>query len=54
MIIDVFSKYGWAVPLKNKSGPEVSQALRQILQKINVKNYGSIRAENSTTTCINY
>ena len=33
MIIDVFSKYGWAVPLKTKSGPEVSQALRQILQK---------------------
>ena len=33
MIIDVFSKYGWAVPLKNKSGPEVTQALRQILRK---------------------
>ena len=33
MIIDVFSKYRWAVPLKNKSGPEVTQALRQILRK---------------------
>ena len=33
MIIDVFSKYGWAVPLKNKSGPEVSHALHKIFQK---------------------
>ena len=37
MIIDVFSKYGWAVPLKNKSGPEVARALRQVLQKNTVK-----------------
>ena len=33
MIIDVFSKYGWAVPLKNKSSPEVSNALHQIFKK---------------------
>ena len=31
MNIDVSSKYGWGVPLKNKSGPEVSQALRRVL-----------------------
>ena len=40
MVIDVFSKYGWAVPLKNKSPPEVSQALQQLLQEIIVKNNG--------------
>ena len=33
MIIDVFSKYGWAAPLKNKSGPEVESALRKIFKK---------------------
>ena len=27
MIIDVFSEYGWAIPLKTKTGPEVMKAL---------------------------
>ena len=27
MIVDVFSKYGWAIPLKKKTGPEVTKAL---------------------------
>ena len=26
MVIDVFSKYGWAIPLKNKKGDEVARA----------------------------
>ena len=33
MIIDIFSKYGWAVPLKTKTGEEVSNALKTILSK---------------------
>ena len=33
MIIDVFSKYGWAVPLKKKTGLEVSEALHQIFKQ---------------------
>ena len=33
MIIDVFSKYGWAVPLKYKRGTEVESALRKIFKK---------------------
>lgn len=33
MIIDVFSKYGWAVPLRTKTADEVSEALRCILLK---------------------
>ena len=37
MIIDVLSKYGWAVPLKTKTGIEVAVALRRIL-KIKEKN----------------
>ena len=30
MIIDVFSKYGWAIPLKNKTGPEMVKAFTQL------------------------
>jgi len=30
MIIDVFSKYGWAIPLKTKTGVEVSKAFKTI------------------------
>ena len=33
MIIDVFSKYGWAVPLKYKSGEAVKTALESIFSK---------------------
>ena len=33
MVIDVFSKYGWAVPLKYKRGSEVESALRKIFKK---------------------
>ena len=30
MIIDVFSKYGWAIPLQTKTGPEVTNAFRDL------------------------
>ena len=30
MVSDIFSKYGWIVPLKKKTGSEVSQALASI------------------------
>ena len=33
MIIDVFSKYGWAAPLKYKKGVEVENALRKIFKQ---------------------
>ena len=29
-VIDVFSKYGWIVPLKAKTGKEVAQAFRKL------------------------
>ena len=29
-VIDVFSKYGWIVPLKTKTGKEVTQAFRKL------------------------
>ena len=31
MVMDVFSKYGWAVPLKSKSGPATKEGLETIL-----------------------
>ena len=30
-VIDVFSKYGWIVPLKTKSGKEFAQAFRKLV-----------------------
>ena len=33
MIIDVFSKYGWAVPVKTKTGPEMATALQSIFKE---------------------
>ena len=33
MIIDVFSKYGWAVPLKTKTGIEVTGAFEKLFKK---------------------
>lgn len=32
-VIDVLSKYAWAVPIKRKTGSEVSSAFRQIFKK---------------------
>ena len=32
-IIDVFSKYGWIVPLKQKTGIEVSSALEKVFKE---------------------
>ena len=29
-VIDVFGKYGWIVPLKTKTGKEVTQAFRKL------------------------
>ena len=33
MVLDVFSKYGWIVPLKDKKGETVSEALKTILKE---------------------
>ena len=33
MVIDVFSKYGWIVPLKNKKGKTVTDAFKSIITK---------------------
>ena len=30
LVIDIFSKYGWIIPLKNKEGKTVASALKTI------------------------
>ena len=36
-VIDVFSKFGWIKPLKNKSGESVSLALKSIFKERKLK-----------------
>lgn len=33
MVLDIFSKYGWIVPLKNKSGVAVTDAFGEIFKE---------------------
>ncbi len=48
--IDVFSKYAWARPLKNKTGKEVTKAFDSILKENRVpQNYRLIWAPNFLT-----
>jgi len=37
-VIDVFSKYGWMLPLKDKTGVSVAKALKEIFKQRNPKN----------------
>ena len=36
-VIDVFSKYGWMLPLKDKTGKSVGDAFKEIFKKIKAK-----------------
>ena len=40
MIIDVFSKYGWAIPLNSKTGIEVKAEYKRFLKKEYVNHCG--------------
>ena len=33
LVIYIFSKYGWVIPLKNKKGETVAEALKNIFEK---------------------
>ena len=48
MVIDVFSKYGWIVPLKDKKTESVSLSFDRIFKKSkqNLKSYGLIKVVN--------
>ena len=50
MVIDVFSKYGWIVPLKDKKGESVAEAFKTIFKEGRKHNiYGLIREKSSIT-----
>lgn len=36
-VIDCFSKYAYAIPVKNKTGGEVAKALETVLRKVHMK-----------------
>jgi len=50
-VIDVFSKYGWMLPLKDKTGKSVADMFKQIFknQSENHKSFGQTKAESFTT-----
>ena len=49
MVLDLFSKYGWIVPLKTKTGLEVSKAFESIFKKGKPKSYGLTKEKSITT-----
>ena len=46
MVIDVFSKFGWIRPLKDKRGQTVADAFRSIFAKRKPKNFGQTKGLN--------
>ena len=49
-VIDIFSKYAWVVPLKDKKGVSIVDAFQkyQISRDVNQTKYGSITEVNFT------
>ena len=46
LIIDIFSKYGWVIPLKNKEGKTVAEALKKYLRKGSLRSCGLTRVKS--------
>ena len=44
--IDIFSKYSWVIPLKDKKGINVKMPYKRFLKKENVNFYGQIVVKN--------
>ena len=49
LVIDIFSKYGWVIPLKDKKGKTVAEALKIYLRKGNLRSYGRLKEQNFIT-----
>ena len=47
--IDLFSKYAFAVPLKDKEGTTIANSFQSILDNLNQTKYGLIKVVNFTT-----
>ena len=52
-VIDVFSKYAWSIPIKDKMGKSITDAFKKIVKKSGrrPKSYGLIKAQSFTTEC---
>ena len=50
-VIDVFSKYGWMLPLKDKTGKSVADAFKEIFknQSENQKSFGQTKTKSFAT-----
>ena len=46
--IDIFSKYAWVAPLKDKKGISIVNAFQKILDNANLIKYGLIKEVNFT------
>jgi len=47
-VIDIFSKYGWVLSLKNKTGLGVASVLEKVFKNENQTNCGSIKVSSFT------
>ena len=47
-VIDIFSKYAWVIPLKDKKGISIVNAFQKILDNANLIKYGLIKEVNFT------
>jgi len=45
-VIDIFSKYGWMLPLKDITGVSVAKALKEIFKQRNQKSFGQTKGKN--------
>ena len=45
--IDLFSKYAWVIPIKDKKGTSIVNVFKKIISKRNQIKYGFIKAVNS-------
>jgi len=45
-VIDVFSKFGWMLLLKDKTGVSVANALKEIFKQKKQKSFGHIKGNN--------
>lgn len=51
MVLDVFSKYGWIEPLKDKKGQTVTSAFEKIFEMADNHNFcGSTRGKSFITS----
>ena len=49
LVIDIFSKYGWIIPLKNKEGKTVASALKTIFKERKPEKMWEIRVKSFIT-----